>query len=246
MSSAPAPQRPLRPILHQRWSDLAFLHWKVDPALIGRRLPPDLEVDCHEGVAWVAIVPFFMSRIRFGPFPPLPGLRAFPELNLRTYVRHRDGRPGVWFFSLEADHGLAVSIGRKFFHLPYHDTSILLRREDDGSIDFRARRRDPAVRASFTTLRLRYRPRLEAAAPASPGSLEEFLCERYRFFSVDRGGRLYEGRVSHAPYVVGPVEVTVCDADLFRWNELPLPVRPPDHVLGARALEIQAPWVRRA
>ena len=53
------------------------------------------------------------------PFPDLPWISAFPELNVRLYVE-RDGRPGVWFLSLDAANALAVWAGRRFFHLPYH------------------------------------------------------------------------------------------------------------------------------
>jgi len=243
----PPPDPNFRPCLRQTWSHLAFFHWKVDPAVVAARLPTGLEPDCFDGAAWIAIVPFRMSGIRVGPLPPIPGFRHFPELNLRTYVRHRaTGRTGVTFFSLEADHGLGVSIGRWAFHLPYHDTSIVLRAEKDGTIDFRARRRDEAVRTRFTTLRYRYRPDPTKTFSATPGSLEHFLVERYSFFTPDRGGHgLHEGRVAHAPYSLCPVELPVCDADLFRWNELALPGRPPDHTLAALPVEVAAAWVRK-
>ena len=40
----------------------------------------------------------------------MPGISAFPELNVRTYVT-LGGKPGVWFLSLDAANRLAVWAG---------------------------------------------------------------------------------------------------------------------------------------
>ena len=66
--------------------------------------------------------------------PALPWLSAFPELNVRTYVEMQ-GKPGVWFFSLDATNPLAVWTARRMFHLPYHraDISFDTVREDNRS-----------------------------------------------------------------------------------------------------------------
>ena len=48
-----------------------------------------------------------------------PTAHAFPELNLRTYVKGPDGRGGVYFFSLDAASLLAVVGARVAFGLPY-------------------------------------------------------------------------------------------------------------------------------
>lgn len=236
----PTEPPPFRPLLRQRWSHLLFLHWRFDPAVVAARLPAPLEPDCFDGSAWIAIVPFFMSRIRFVGTPAVPGFRQFPELNLRTYVRHPNGTTGVWFFSLDAAHAPAVAVGRRAFHLPYHRARIELRTEADGTIDF------SAGRGELGPLRYRYRPLPVDPVRAAPDTLEHYLCERYRFFgSTGGGGAIHEGRVHHAPYALVPAEVSACDPGLFAWNGLELPERPPDHVTAAHPVDIAAPWVRR-
>ena len=47
------------------------------------------------------MVPFRMAGVMRRPFPDLPYMSSFPELNLRTYVT-AGRKPGVWFFSLDA------------------------------------------------------------------------------------------------------------------------------------------------
>ena len=94
--------------MRQSWHDLLFMHWRVPADVLRPLIPPGLEVDTFDGSAWIAVVPFRMSDVAPRFVPAVPGLSAFPELNVRTYVA-RDGKPGVWFFSLDAGNRLAVS-----------------------------------------------------------------------------------------------------------------------------------------
>ncbi|MFW6336254.1 MAG: YqjF family protein, partial [Phycisphaeraceae bacterium] len=116
-------------VMHQRWRDLLFLHWDVPAEIVAHTLPTGLEVDAFEAKAWLGIVPFRMEGVRPRGLPAVPGISAFGELNLRTYVVGPDGTPGVWFYSLDAHQRLAVWLARKLFHLPYVWADIVPRRD---------------------------------------------------------------------------------------------------------------------
>lgn len=103
--------------ISQYWRDVLFLNYKIDPALIQDRLPTPLEVDTFKGSAYLSIVPFRMSDIRF-PWTPILPFSDLWEINLRTYVRYGE-YSGVYFFTLDTDHHLAQWIANTFFHLPY-------------------------------------------------------------------------------------------------------------------------------
>src|SRR5262245_39338566 len=105
-------------VMAQTWHDLLFAHWRIDSALLRPQIPSALEIDTFDGEAWIAVVPFRMSGVRLRMAPQVPGLSAFPEVNVRTYVK-ADGKPGVWFFSLDATNAVAVAAARLTFHLPY-------------------------------------------------------------------------------------------------------------------------------
>ena len=95
-------------IMAQSWHNLLFAHWPIDAARLRTLrplIPAALEIDTFDGEAWIGVVPFRMSGVRLRGTPALPTLSAFPELNVRTYVK-RDGKPGVWFFSLDAGFAL--------------------------------------------------------------------------------------------------------------------------------------------
>jgi hypothetical protein len=183
--------------MEQTWLDLAFLHWRVPVDAVRRKIPASLSVDSFDGAAWLAVVPFRMDGVRLRWLPPLPGTYAFPELNLRTYVS-ADGKPGVWFFSLDADNALAVAVARRWFGLPYFSAEMEVRPEGEG-FRFGSRRRGDGVPAEF-------RARYGLSGPefrARPGSLEHFLTERYCLYAVSRG-RIVRGEIHHQPWPLRP------------------------------------------
>jgi uncharacterized protein len=180
--------------MRQRWRELLFLHWEVEPAALQALLPPGLTLDTFEGRAYIGLVPFTMRDVRPVWSPPVPCLSHFHETNVRTYV-HKDGeKPGVWFFSLDAANPVAVWLARTLWKLPYYTAKMRLSIKDDGTRRYSTERLEkPSVGA-----RLSWRPEGEPA-PAAPGTLAHFLCERYLLYAFD-GDQLRCGQVHHTPY----------------------------------------------
>ena len=63
---------PGRAVLDQAWTDVAFLHWRVDPARVAPLLPAGTRPDLHDGATWVGLIPFRMRGAGFGTGHPLP------------------------------------------------------------------------------------------------------------------------------------------------------------------------------
>jgi len=183
-----------------RWHELAFLHRPVRAASVRALLPPGLELDTFDGSAWLGTVPFRMSGVRARLAPRLPGHSAFPEINLRTYVT-AEGRPGVWFFSLDVTRRLVVAAARTLFHLPYHRARMAVQTQD-GWVHYASER---ATRGTPAGFRGRYRG-VGASFHAAPGSLEAWLVERYCLYAADRRARLFRCDVHHAPWTLQRAE----------------------------------------
>jgi uncharacterized protein YqjF (DUF2071 family) len=175
----------------QSWHDLLFAHWPIDASLLRPHRPPGLTIDTFEGQAWIAVVPFRMSGVRLRETPALPGLSAFPELNVRTYVV-ADHRPGVWFFSLDAGSSVAVAIARARFHLPYFRARMKCEK-GDGWIKYASERTHRGARPAI--LEAKYRP-VGGVFEAQRGTLEHFLTERYCLYSTDSRGSISCGEIS--------------------------------------------------
>ncbi len=176
----------------QSWRDLLFAHWPVPPDALAPLVPAPLEVQEFDGTSWVGVVPFRMAGVMRRPLPDLPWISAFPELNLRLYVEYQ-GRPGVFFLSLDATNPLAVWAARRFFHLPYEHASIDIARSGDG-FHYRARRRDGE--AAFEG---EYAP-AGAVRESRAGTLEHWLTERYCLYACSPRGDLLRAEVHHVPW----------------------------------------------
>ena len=180
--------------MKQSWCDLLFAHWPVPVDAVRHRVPAGLEVDVFGGSAWIAVVPFRMADVRLRALPTVPGTGAFLELNVRTYVT-AEGKPGVWFFSLDAALRVAVAAARTWFGLPYWRAEMSLGRAG-GAIEYASRRTHKG--APPAELRVRYAPAGEVFRSA-PGTLEHLLTERYCLYAPARRG-FVRGEVHHAPW----------------------------------------------
>ena len=186
----PMPSAPWR--MTQSWHDLLFAHWPVDASQLRRAVPDVFDLDLFDGTAWLGVVPFYMTNVGVRAAPALPWLSAFPELNVRTYVRMSD-RPGVYFFSLDAGRRLAVAAARALLNLPYFAAVMSVGRRD-AAVHYQSARR--LGRAEFNAS---YEPVSEPFA-ASVGSIEYFLTERYCLYHYDRRGRPYRLEIHHPPW----------------------------------------------
>jgi uncharacterized protein len=191
----PLPKRPW--IMVQVWRDLLFTHWSLPPSAIQHLIPQQLLLDTFEGQAWISITPFHMS-LRFRGLPPLPGMIDLPELNCRTYVS-LEGKPGIYFFSLDITSVLAAWGARTFYHLPYFQATMRVAREG-ASLSYSSIRGAARWRASYS-------PTSEPRR-ARRGSLEYFLAERYCLYTVWKG-RTYRGDIHHVPWALQNALVSI-------------------------------------
>ena len=237
----PVPDRPWA--MFMRWHELMFMHWPVPAEALRPLIPPALSIDTFDGEAWLGVVPFRMSGIRAHFLPPIPGTAAFPELNVRTYVTV-GGKPGVWFFSLDATNRLAVRGARLTFHLPYFDADIQTHAlaTRPSWVDYQSMRTHRgAPPAEFDAT---YGP-TGPAYNATPGTLDYFLTERYCLYCADAAGAVYRSDIAHAPWPLQKAEAEVRRLQMTGQIALKLPDVPP-LLHYASVLDVVAWIIRRA
>ena len=190
--------------LFMGWHDLLFMHWPVPESALRPWIPSDLDLDTFDGSAWLGITPFSMRGVRPRSLPSVPLLSNFPELNVRTYVT-AEGKPGIWFFSLDAHNPVAVRLARATFSLPYFDAKMSSRLRG-GEVHYRSvRTHRGAPPARFAG---RYRP-VGEPFNSRPGTLESFLTERYCLYSASGRGNVYRGDIHHHPWPLRGAEFEV-------------------------------------
>ncbi|WP_235019792.1 DUF2071 domain-containing protein [Natrialba sp. INN-245] len=219
--------------LEMGWRHLLFENWPVDPDVVDAHLPDRLEVDEHDGTAWLSAVPFTNVAVRPAGVPRRLGIRL-PELNHRTYVTY-DGEPAVYFFNLDAQ-GVASVIGaRLFHHLPYYYARISLEPRE-GRIAFSSRRRHPGARPA--EYEATYWPTgAPISAPDDP--LARFLVERYSFFTEAPDGTLRRTGVDHEPWTLYPASAEVETNTLLQANGFAVPDADPVYFYSP-GLDVQA------
>jgi uncharacterized protein len=208
----PLPERPW--VMGQTWYDLLFAHWAIAPEALRPLVPPPLALDLRDERAWLGITPFRVGGLRSRGTPPLPWLSRFPELNVRTYVAY-GGRPGIYFFSLDAARVAAVVAARRGYRLPYFHAQMTV--EHKGStISYASTRTDSS--GPPAELRARYGSSGPPLA-IEDGALERWLSERYCLYVVDEDGRALRADIHHSPWPLQPAEAT------FEVNTMAAPLR---------------------
>ena len=181
-------------MMTQSWHDLLFAHWPVGVRELREQVPVGLELDLFEGQAYIGVIPFHMTNMAPRGVPSVPFVSAFTELNVRTYVTV-GGKPGIYFFSLDANSTVAVTAARTLFHLPYFLASMTV---DVGveEVSYRSRRTSDTRQAELACT---YRP----AGPtyhARRGSLDWFLTERYCLYTLDSSNHVCRLEIHHAQW----------------------------------------------
>jgi uncharacterized protein YqjF (DUF2071 family) len=208
--------------LYMSWHDLLFMHWPVPASALRPLIPPALRLDTFEDSAWLGVVPFRMSGVRPRLLPSVAPLSNFPELNLRTYVT-AGGKPGIWFYSLDAGNPIAVRLARATFRLPYFDAEMSCDLEGD-EVRYRSvRTHRGAPRAEFAA---RYRP-VGEPFEGRPGTLESFLTDRYCLYAADRRGNVLRGEIHHHAWPLRPAQVEVERLAMTGQIGVSLPEREP-------------------
>lgn len=237
--SVPTP--PIRPsgpvVMRPSWQHLLFLHWDFAPEDVQRLLPDGLEVDTFDGRAYIGLVPFVMRDLRPRWVPNIGRAGAFfqdfAECNVRTYVTC-GGKPGVWFFSLDAASLLATVTARAWFSLPYFKARMRFWRTRDGLYNYWSKRLWPDPKPAICSARYRVS---DDANAAKSGSLDEWLVERYTLYSL-KNGTLWSGRVHHEPYQVQTAHVATLRESCLQAAGFTRPSRAP-HALYCRGVDVE-------
>jgi uncharacterized protein len=233
----PWPMPTGRWIWRQRWLDLLFAHWRIPVDVAQRLVPCSVQVQEFDGSSWVGLVPFRMEDVMFRGVPAVPWLSRFPEMNLRLYVTYQ-GKPGVWFVSLDATNPVAVWGARQFAHLPYFEAAMDVRHDGD-RVRYESVRKTMGPQVAFNAS---YWP-TSAAFEAKPGSIEHFLVERYRLYTVDTQRRLVTIDIQHQPWPLQQAAADIQENTVV--NVQGLAVSGPPLLLFSRRLDVIGRAVER-
>jgi uncharacterized protein YqjF (DUF2071 family) len=147
-----------------------------------------------------------MERVRMRGLA-IPGLAAYPQVNLRLYVRHA-GRPAVCFVQELVPSRLLAAVARWRYGEPFTAGRVeaSVTRDADGStVEYRFGVDRPLNRISV-------RGSHDTAVPGA-ATFEHWVKERVQGCRAGRDGRLRTFDVTHPWWALHCVESVTCDVD---------------------------------
>jgi uncharacterized protein len=221
--------RPEQVFLSAEWRDLVMLNYVVQPGLLNRYVPIGTTLDAFNGKTYVSLVGFRFCRTRLLGYVPVPFHVNFEEVNLRFYVRRKDGvgdRRGVVFIAEIVPRRAIAATARLLYGENYRHAPMRHIREEIGgmkTVEFHWK-----VRGHWCRLWAQ----VEGVPEHPPdGSFQQFITEHYWGYSAQPAGGCIEYHVSHVPWQVWTTEAAgfAGDASALYGRELgTLLQRPPD------------------
>jgi uncharacterized protein len=211
-------------IMGQTWENLLFAHWRVPEEALRRVVHPDIPIDTYDGSAWIGVTPFTVTGLHARGTPPPPVVASFHEINVRTYATI-DGKPGIYFLSLDAASRAAVATARKAYRLPYFHAAIEAG-EEAGAEPMEEAGAEPggAARPALRATAYRHERRQPDGPPAAfeatykptgekyeaePGTFDHWATERYCLYTVDEQQRIQRGDIHHPPWPLQPATAAI-------------------------------------
>ncbi|MCQ6278424.1 YqjF family protein [Bacillus sp. EB600] len=197
-------------ILRQTWNDLLFVHYPIPVELLRPHIPGSLQIDTFDGTAWLGVVVFVMEGIYFRGLAAVSLTPKFTEINVRTYV-HCNGKPGVYFMSLDVGNLASLLIAKKWYRLPYQPAQISIQKEGESFYCQSLRKGKMKIPIAFEG---KYVPLSEVYLPEK-GTVDHWLTERYCFFSTNKRGSVFCGEIHHRPWPLQKVKAEIVRNTLF-------------------------------
>jgi len=184
-----------RIFLTAEWRDLVMLNYEVNPGLLERYVPAGTVLDSFAGKTYVSLVGFCFGKTRLWGKISVPLHTEFEEVNLRFYVRRRNGqeeRRGVCFIAEIVPRRAIAWTARLMYGENYRRFPM------KHQIAERAPRRfaEYGWRAAAQNCRMFAETAALASLPIE-GSLEQFITDHYWGYSRQRFGGSVEYRVAH-------------------------------------------------
>jgi uncharacterized protein YqjF (DUF2071 family) len=224
-------------VMGQTWQHLLFAHWRVDPDALRRNMPEQIPLDTFDGSAWIGVTPFIATGVRPRLVPPMPGVSRFPEINVRTYATI-DGKPGLYFLSLDTPNPLVNEAARRAYRVPYFRSRISVDLDGDRVRWESTRTQKDAPPASIA---LEYEPD-GAVHNAAPDSFEFFATERYCLYVLDDREHVIRTDIHHPPWPLQPATAKIHHNRMGAEVGIDLTAEPVLHI--ARRQDVVFWWPR--
>jgi uncharacterized protein YqjF (DUF2071 family) len=197
--------------LTAEWRKLAMANYRIDPEVLQKYVPPHTELDLFEGHCYVSLIGFMFMNTRVKGIK-IPFHIDFEEVNLRFYVRYKEGnewRRGAVFISEVVSKPMISLVANLLFHEHYRTLKTKHLSEINAN----------SLKVSYAWKKKQwYSFKVTAGLKSAPfisGSTEEFITEHYWGYTKASKNSTSEYGVEHPAWEVYPVQDYAIDVDFM-------------------------------
>lgn len=192
------------------WNKLIMANYAVDPGILKEYVPAGTEIDSWNNTCYISLVGFMFTNVKVKGIA-VPFHRTFPEVNLRFYVRRKEGdhwKRGVVFIS-EIVPRPAISFIANTIYKEHYSTLPMKHYTDSN---------ESHIHTAYNWKKKGYWNTLKVTADAMPmalqnGSEEEFITEHFWGYAKGNGRQSVEYQVAHPRWDIHRVKEYVVDCD---------------------------------
>lgn len=188
--------------LSARWENLIMANYQVSPSILMPYLPAGVELDYHQNNAYVSLVGFMFKETSLLHIP-IPFWGTFEEINLRFYVKRKDGeteKRGVVFINETVPYTSVAWLANKLYH--EHYTAIPTKNKISIDKEFKHIQYDWKINDSWNHLAVNTS---NVSDEMIPGKLEEFIFEHYFGYTKLSNSESQEYKVNHPRWKINQV-----------------------------------------
>lgn len=192
----------MKPFLTGEWKNLMMFNYQADAAALTKHLPRGTEVDTWKGNCYISLVGFMFLNTKVKGIRA-PFLTNFEEVNLRFYVRVKDGnqwKRGVVFVKEIVPKRLISFVantvyGEHYYCCPMRNTLV----QTAGIVDVRY---EWLFKQEWNYLEVKAQ---QQTVPLQQGSEEEFITEHFWGYTQLKNSNTSEYQVEHPRWNIHPV-----------------------------------------
>lgn len=227
------------------WRRLIMANYLIDPKVLAPYVPPGTELDSWQGNHCVSLVGFMFKNTKLLGIP-IPLHRNFEEVNLRFYVKYKDGaewKRGVSFISEIVPKRMLTLVANTVYNEHYSTKPMRHEWKNDGEV--MTTRYEWQHQGKWMSLGVKTGVISE---PIDPAGEAAFITEHYWGYTADGKGGAYEYEVRHPIWETYPMfsyQVDTDFASLYGSDFAFLNEAKPTSVFLAEGSEISVEGKRR-
>jgi len=180
--------------LDARWENIVMANYSVPVSLLQPFLPAGVEIDLYKGDAYVSLVGFLFKDSSLFKIP-IPKFGTFEEVNLRFYVKRKDGdeiKRGVVFINETVPYKLVAWLANKLYK--EHYTAVKTRHNLNVDFVTRQVKYEWSINKKWNSI---YVEATKKSVPMNEDSFEEFIFEHYYGYTKINELRTQEYKIDH-------------------------------------------------